>query len=195
MFRLHALYRKALAPRTVLPRIQAQRLVTSTALPEQVGDEPPAFAGAYEWWFTERGEALAALAAVQREAGADAVILSEENVAFDKPWNGARIKGKFVFRRRADLSVPAFQKHWRERHAPIVAHTPEALRYIQSHVVPEQYAAERPAYDGITEIHWPDVAAARRSMSSRQMTEDQGSDAKNFVEPGSVVLVLMSEAG
>jgi uncharacterized protein (TIGR02118 family) len=196
MFRVHALYAKTVAPRAALPAIAAQRFVASTALAEQIDDaQPAAFAGSYEWWVERRADALAAWAAAERGARADVVILSEEHIPFEKPWAGARIKGKFVFRRRPDLGVAAFQTHWRERHAPIVAHTPEMLRYIQSHVVPEQYARARPAYDGITEIHWRDVASARRSMSSTQMTVDQSNDARNFVEPGSVVLVLMTEAG
>ena len=38
-----------------------------------------------------------------------------------------------------------------------------------------------------------DVAAARAAMKSRQMTEDQSTDAKDFAEPGTVLLFLATE--
>jgi hypothetical protein len=62
-----------------------------------------------------------------------------------------------------------------------VLRTPEILAYVQSHVV-----VDGAAYDGITEIHWPDFAAAMRGMNSREMTVEQTGDAANFAAPGSV---------
>jgi hypothetical protein len=50
-----------------------------------------------------------------------------------------------------------------------------------------------PPFDAVTELFWPDVASARASMASRQMREDQGADARNFVDPESVLLVLAEE--
>ena len=71
--------------------------------------------------------------------------------------------------------------------------TDAAVYYLQCHPLFETYARGRPPYDGITELHWTDVTTARAAMASRQMTEDQATDAKNFVEPGSVLLFLAVE--
>ncbi|MBT7876487.1 MAG: hypothetical protein HN738_00245, partial [Gammaproteobacteria bacterium] len=49
------------------------------------------------------------------------------------------------------------------------------------------------AYDGITEISWPDIEAAGRAIGSRQMREDQGSDAPNFVDMDSISLFMAKE--
>ena len=106
---------------------------------------------------------------------------------------GGLIKGVFPFRRKTELAVEDFQRYWWLNHGPIASLTEDAVYYLQCHPLLETYARGRPPYDGITELHWADVAAARSAMASRQMTEDQANDAKNFVEPGSVVLFLADE--
>ena len=107
--------------------------------------------------------------------------------------DGGLIKGVFPFRRRADLGVADFQRYWWLNHGPIAALTEQAVYYLQCHPLVETYERGRPPFDGITELHWPDVAAARAAMASRQMTEDQSNDARNFVDPDSVVLFLAAE--
>jgi uncharacterized protein (TIGR02118 family) len=106
---------------------------------------------------------------------------------------GGFIKGVFPFRRQDHLSVADFQHYWWLNHGPIAALTEQAVYYLQCHPLAETYTRGRPPYDGITELHWRDVAAARAAMASRQMVEDQASDAQNFAEPGSVVLFLAEE--
>jgi uncharacterized protein (TIGR02118 family) len=103
------------------------------------------------------------------------------------------IKGVYPFRRRSDLSVEAFQHHWWHNHGPIAALTEEALAYTQLHVLADCYDQSQPAFDGITEIYWPDRAAAERAVVSRQMREDQASDAPNFVDMDSIVLFFAEE--
>ncbi|MEZ5599032.1 MAG: EthD domain-containing protein [Pseudomonadales bacterium] len=75
----------------------------------------------------------------------------------------------------------------------MAALTEHAVYYLQCHPLPETYGQTPPPYDGITELHWPDTASARAAMASRQMREDQSNDARNFAEPGSVLLFLAVE--
>ncbi len=176
--------------------------VQTRALDEQIGDEPPAYVGAMELWFTDVD---AALASTQYAVSLQAVLPDEVRVGpivtgmartvirLPEHHTGAFIKGVFPFRRRADLSVAAFQRYWWLNHGPIAALTEEAVYYLQCHPLPALYARGRPPFDGVTELHWASVAAARAAMASRQMTEDQAGDAKNFVEPDSVVLFLAEE--
>jgi uncharacterized protein (TIGR02118 family) len=103
------------------------------------------------------------------------------------------IKGIFPFRRKKDMDAEAFQNHWWHNHGPIAALTEGALCYVQTHRLLQGDEADDPAIDGITELHWSDRRSADRSMQSRQMREDQGNDATNFVDKESVELFFVEE--
>ena len=64
---------------------------------------------------------------------------------------------------------------------------------MQIHTLSDSYKTVNPVYDGITEISWPDIEAAGRAIDSRQMREDQGSDAPNFVDMKSISLFMVKE--
>ena len=103
------------------------------------------------------------------------------------------VKGVFPFRRKAGMSIDAFQRRWWHGHGPIAARTEGALLYLQCHPLLETYATTPPAFDGVTELHWHDLAAARSAMASRQMREDQGRDAPHFAAAGSVQMFAAEE--
>lgn len=75
----------------------------------------------------------------------------------------------FCLVRRPELSREAFQRYWREQHAPLVAAAKTALnirRYVQCHTLPTSIddavrAARGMAgdYDGVAELWWDDEAA------------------------------------
>ena len=174
------------------------------ALPDQI--EPgavPAYAGVAEFCFLEPQQALATNRFVEQLAplfsgGRGAigpVITGVGRTVMRLPAHltSPSIKAVFPFRRKAGLDVESFQRYWWQTHGPIAALTEEALCYLQCHPLPTTYEGQQPAYDGITELYWPDVGAARRSMASQQMREDQASDAANFVDLQSVVLFLAEE--
>lgn len=174
------------------------------ALADQVeAGAMPAYAGVAEFLFLEPQQAIAAGRAPERLAalfrdGRDAVgptITGLIRTVMRQPAHltGSSIKGVFPFRRRAQLNVESFQRYWWQQHGPVAALTEEALCYLQCHPLKATYDGQQPAYDGITELHWPDAAAARRAMASRQMREEQAGDAQNFVDPRSVVLFLAEE--
>ncbi|MEZ5560587.1 MAG: EthD family reductase [Pseudomonadales bacterium] len=183
---------------------QARGYCQTRTLAEQIdASAAPPYAGVAELWFADAAAALdlagrpEAFAPLLRggEVIIDAVIVGEERIIMRLPaHHTARfVKGVFPFRRQAALSVEAFQHYWLHRHGPIAAHTQEALAYIQCHPLPSCYEGGAPRYDGITELVWPDVAAARRAMASRQMRDEQVRDAANFAAPGSVLLFLAQE--
>jgi uncharacterized protein (TIGR02118 family) len=108
--------------------------------------------------------------------------------------HGSRgIKCLFPFRRMQGMSIEAFQRRWWHGHGPIAARTENALFYLQTHPLIETYTPEAPAFDGVTELHWHDLAAARAAMASRQMREDQGRDAPHFAAAGSVLMFAAQE--
>jgi uncharacterized protein (TIGR02118 family) len=178
--------------------------VQSRASSEQLDAiDRAAYAGVAELWFPYAADALAvaerpaALGPLWR-AGAGAVaavITGHERIVMRLPEHhrGGFIKGVFPFRRKASLAVADFQRAWWHGHGPIAARTEGALLYVQCHPLAACYDRGPPPYDGVTELHWHSVTAARAAMSSRQMREDQASDAQRFVEPGSVRLLMVEE--
>lgn len=170
---------------------------------EQIdAQQPAAFSGVLELWFGQREAALDTVAQAQALApllnprvnvGPIVSGRARTVMRLAQHHTGQFIKGVFPFRRKAGLSVEDFQRYWWLQHAPIAALTEQAVYYLQCHPLAETYAAGRPPFDGITELHWPSVAAARAAMASRQMREDQSNDAANFVEPDSVILFLAAE--
>jgi uncharacterized protein (TIGR02118 family) len=99
----------------------------------------------------------------------------------------------FPFRRKAGMELEAFQRRWWLGHGPIAARTEGASFYLQCHPLAETYCGGEPAFDGVTELHFPDLAAARAAMASRQMREDQGGDSPHFAAAGSVRLFVADE--
>lgn len=100
------------------------------------------------------------------------------------------IKLVYCLRKRADVPAAEFHRYWLETHGPLVrsfAAAIKARKYIQSHTVlpamNEVFAKSRdlaPAYDGITEVWWDDVAALEAGMATaegqeahRQLKEDE----------------------
>jgi len=172
-------------------------------LDEQIASrgEPP-FVGIAELWFADKQAALASVAHAQamrpllhEGVRVGPVSTGSARIVMRLPahHDGGFIKGVFPFRRKPDMTVTDFQRYWWLNHGPIAALTEQAVYYLQCHPMQETYSPGRPPYDGITELHWGDVPTARAAMASRQMVEDQGSDAANFVEPDSVILFLARE--
>lgn len=176
--------------------------VQTRATTEQIGADPAVFSGVAELWFDAPDLAHAACKAGYPLQGliSPGVTIARRSVGMERPVmllpsfsRGAGIKGVFPFGRKKGQRVEDFQARWWHGHGPIAALTEGASAYIQCHPMPWLYAIAAPPFDGITEIWWPDVAAARAAMKSRQMTEDQSNDSKAFAEPGTVLLFLAAE--
>ena len=163
-----------------------------------LADQPEVpFAGALELYFASV-EALSigdVDALLTDGTTAACVVTGAERVVMCKPEFRVRdsIKGVYPFRRKPGLNVEAFQHYWWHTHGPIAAQTQAALAYTQLHVLPGCYETGEPVFDGITEIYWPDRAAVERAVASRQMIDNQGADAANFVDLQSVVLFYAEE--
>ena len=183
------------AVRTLFPEIKGY--VQARALP---GQESPAFSGSAELWFDESPSALAAcVIGIERllaeGVGVQSCLSGMERVVMRAAGCIAadRIKGVYPFRKKPGMTLEAFQHHWWHTHGPIAALTEESLSYVQIHARADSQETVSPVYDGITEIWWPDIEAAGRAIGSRQMREDQGSDAPNFVDMESISLFFAKE--
>lgn len=182
---------------------EALGYVQTRTLAEQLQTEsPPAYPGVVELWFEDPDAAMALATAPARlaEMWADGVrvaaaVTGHERIVMRRPEHHRveHIKGVFPFRRKPGMTVAEFQRTWWRDHGPIAAHTQDAVLYLQCHPLLRSYDGGQLRYDGVTELHWPDVEVARAAMGSRQMRIDQARDAERFVEPGSVVMFLARE--
>jgi len=171
--------------------------VQTRALPDQ---DTVSFSGSAELWFLGAASAIAACQKgiaplVADGAEIDSVLAGMERVVVRTPEyiSADRIKGVYPFCKKGSMTLEEFQHHWWYKHGPIAALTEEALSYIQIHPILDTHEAMSSGYDGITEISWRDTTAAARAIDSRQMREDQGGDAPNFVDMESIALFLAKE--
>ena len=197
----HRHWREVHAPLAV--RITSlRRYVQSHRIPQQLsGFPPPPYEGAAEVWYDNLEAALQMRTKPEYLEGAFrdepnfieqpklAWLATRENVVVaGSPMakDALTVKGLFVVKRKPGMSVAEFQDYWRNRHAPLVPRTPHLLRYVQCHVLPEMYESDTPpAYDGVAELWWPDLARFKESWASPALQVEQLADARNFIGEGS----------
>jgi uncharacterized protein (TIGR02118 family) len=105
------------------------------------------------------------------------------------------VKLSFCLRRLPHLSRAAFQRYWREEHAPLVARHRDALRihrYVQVHAADGSanalLRASRGApeeFDGIAELWWrseADLAEATASEPGRRAAAELLEDERRFID-------------
>jgi len=97
----------------------------------------------------------------------------------------------FIARRRPDLSVEEFQRHWRGRHAEITLTFPDISRYVQNHAVQREGrpVVTYPGFDVFSELDFESADAMDASWSSPEYVKGL-EDENNFMDPRwSTVLV------
>ena len=105
------------------------------------------------------------------------------------------IKLVFCLRRLPPLTLEEFQRHWHERHAPLVRAHAAALgirRYVQTHTLEHPVnAALRAsrggpdAFDGVAELWWDSaeaLAAASASPEGRAAAAELLDDERRFID-------------
>jgi uncharacterized protein (TIGR02118 family) len=156
------------------------------------------FCASAEFWLDQHNDPAPLLAALRTAAegipevfavNPQVLVSSEEHNISGEPFQDSGFKATFLFDRKRSLDLEDFHSYWLNHHGPIAAKTQDAERYVQSHI-----KQTHRAFDGITELFWPDYPTALASMASEQMTTDQANDAPNFVDGESLIVFLASEA-
>jgi len=196
-------YWRARHPEVVLALPGVRRYVQSHALPPVAGAPEPPYDGIAEVWADDtralremtRSPRYAAVQADEAnfiDRGSMGVVVTEEHVVVDGVVGAASVKRVEFFARRPGLDVEAFQRHWRETHAPLAAAVPGVRRYVQSHTRRSAYEAGRsPAWDGVS-LAWfdsVDAALASSAPAHRLVAEDR----ERFLAPGPPPLLLTRE--
>ena len=104
----------------------------------------------------------------------------------------AMVKQVSFFRRRPDISVDAFQAHWRGQHADFVRQLPGIRRYVQNHVIPEGYTQGGADYDGVAEAWFDDTDAMRATLGTPEY-EAIRADEVHFIDAESMGTILCDE--
>lgn len=96
------------------------------------------------------------------------------------------VKLVLLFRKRDDMSMEAFLRHWREVHVPLVMKIPNIKKYVISPVIgtPVGHSGQRD-FDGMAEVWFDDEASARASLDTQE-TVATGLDGRNFIQKGSL---------
>jgi uncharacterized protein (TIGR02118 family) len=105
------------------------------------------------------------------------------------------IKLTYALMRLPSLSREAFQDHWLNRHAPLVASVRETLRirrYVQAHSLPQDASEALRAsrggpsdYDGVAQLWFDsleDVTAASQSPEARAAAQLLLDDERRFID-------------
>ncbi|MDX2158089.1 MAG: EthD family reductase [Hyphomicrobiaceae bacterium] len=88
-----------------------------------------------------------------------------------------------LMRRRPDITVEQFRKHWLHPHGTMTAELPGLRRYVQHHPIDgagTNDMARELAIDGIPELWFDDVGARRLAYASPRMAECNV-DSEHFV--------------
>ena len=102
------------------------------------------------------------------------------------------VKAVSFFKRKAGMSVDAFQAYWRRSHPDVVTRLPGLRRYVQSHTLVSGYRKGEPAWDGIAEV-WFDDTAAMRSLRGTPAYERVVADEAEFIDRATMGLIVTDE--
>ena len=108
------------------------------------------------------------------------------------------IKLIVAVRKRPDMSVEAFQDHWRTHHAELVRSCPATAKfvrkYVQCHTLPEEYAHGDVAFDGTAELWFDSVADKDAFFNDPDYLRDVNPDEENFADMTQTVFFVTTEA-
>lgn len=102
------------------------------------------------------------------------------------------IKSLYLTLRKPGMSVVKFQKHWLEKHAPLIPKIPGLLGYTQAHVLPEIYEQEPPCFDGVAELWWPDIETFLTAWNSKEHRDEQVDDLQKFIDMENTIGMLVT---
>ena len=102
------------------------------------------------------------------------------------------VKVLSFFKRKAGMSVEAFQAYWRASHPEAVVKLPGIRRYVQSHTLLSGYRKGEPVHDGIAELWFDDTPAMRALAGTAAYAAVQADEAK-FIERRTMGLIITEE--
>jgi uncharacterized protein (TIGR02118 family) len=191
-----AAYWRRVKPQRSGALADAAGMSQSLLLAAKVDNSPRLFNGVVEAWDKAQSAAdlQRALSSPERIYEESARFMDPEHIVVLSgvenivQWGPAHIDLKKILRalwvvtRKPDMSLQAFQDHWRHTHAPLVPRTPSLVRYIQYHISERRCGAGMPQFDGVAELSWNNLEEYRESWQSYQIEHEQFPDMPNFLD-------------
>tara|TARA_Y100000590_G_scaffold154028_1_gene176977 strand:- start:1353 stop:2036 length:684 start_codon:yes stop_codon:yes gene_type:complete len=152
----------------------------------------PVYDGVAEVWFDNLGDLknlrnskeLAAVRADEpnfMDVKGMVEIITDDYLIKEGPTPVSGVKNIEFVTRRKDLSVSAFQSHWRNVHGPLGGAIPVVLRYVQSHTRASLYnEGRKPAWDGVALTWFEGTNKMRESATTPEYVATR-EDEPNFV--------------
>lgn len=103
------------------------------------------------------------------------------------------VKAIFLLRRKPGMSVAEFQDYWLGEHAPQIPRDAGIVRYVQCHQIPETYADDTPAYDGVAELSFETLQEFSDYWNSERVQAIFAADAPRFLDPTGCTAFLAEE--
>jgi uncharacterized protein (TIGR02118 family) len=191
-------------PKVVMRLPGIRRYVQSHVPAETYAKREPVYDGIAEVWADDT-DALRAMTRspvhpdlVADEArfidrGQMGVIVTEDHVVKDGAVGAGALKGVEFFTKKAELSLDAFQSHWRETHARLAARVPGVRRYVVSATRSAAYVAGRkPPYDGAA-LMWFDSPDSLKAAGANTEYQSLIADRANFLAPGQPPFIMTRE--
>lgn len=97
-----------------------------------------------------------------------------------------------IVKRKAGMSVEAFQEHWRTAHADVVRKLPGLRRYTQSHTLASGYRKREPAWDGIAEL-WFESTDVLRTLAGTPENAAVQADEARFIDHAKMATILTED--
>ena len=101
------------------------------------------------------------------------------------------IKVLVAIHKKPGMSREEFSRYWQEVHAPLAEKMPGVRRYIINPAI-EVPGMSEPAFDGLAELWFDDVAAMEAAFASPAGRETSG-DVAAFAQPGRMLFVVAEE--
>ena len=191
-------------PAVVVRLPGVRRYVQSHTLPSAYAKGEPAYDGLAEVWADDTA-ALRAMTASPANAavvadeaqfldrGRTGFLITEERLVVDGAVGVEAVKAVEFLSRRPGVSVEEFQRHWQDRHAPILARIGGLCRCVLSVPRRSSYEAGRvPDHDGATSL-WFESAEALRAAASSPGYAAAVADRAGFLAPEQPPFILTQE--
>jgi hypothetical protein len=175
--------------------------------------DDPEFDGVAIQWFDSPEDFIAMISSDgyrDRVAPDEAVLLDGDGLAWmlteteeavipgPSARDGELCKVHTLMRRRSNVAIDEFHRHWRDVHGPIVRDTPElarhVVRYEQNHrLIGDHRALGVPDYDGVA-IQWLTSPWELRAMATEPVyAETLGADNERFRDTDAAWIVTGTE--
>lgn len=103
------------------------------------------------------------------------------------------IKVLYLIPKRPDISDEQFHRHWREVHAPLALRISGLRRYVQSHRIKHPGFGLSCPYEGVAEVWFDSLEAAKKMRESREYLEGAFADEPNFIDTSRLTWLATQE--